>query len=506
MELVTEYNNYDLNYRDKIEEQILCTLISGTPELGFQEIVMKHNLLVSDFRLKQNQDIFCSILDCYDKGAVVSPTTIVHFRPQEYRFNNSITFDHMIANLITRALFSQHTLYNDIFILKQYVIMEFWNRIGIDILHGNWNGRDVLQVSENIIEQWKNLYSRMTDGVTIKAQGSYEEEMIEKVRRKALGLSSAISTSIDIVDDFMEGYSNGELIIIAARPGMGKTTVALISSWKSYRLHGNSFIFFSLEMPKTQLKNKIISLETGIDYKKIKSGLLTEDELKRVLECNRMIENSTFFIIDDKRNIEDIQECTKEYVAKYGVKAIVIDYLQRSGVRQKDKKIREVITDISRTCKSIAVDNNIPVIALSQLNRGVESRSNKRPLLSDLKESGSIEEDADIVIFLYRDAYYVLAEGGQVNDTQMFWVEFIFAKGRDLGTTTKHLDINPITMIIGEYKGKDLGLKTAIGQSQAPIKIAGVEFKNIEDGITIVPEAPKVSNDPTAEQFELKIQ
>lgn len=466
--------NYDINHRDKIEIQILGVLInSSDDEVG--QLVQNHQLKPEDFRIVFHQVAMQCILDCYTRTILPTVVAIMQFRPQQYRVNNSSTFEGHLAFILQHSIASTATLNTDILMLKQYVLMDFWNVQAHDILYGNWNGRDVLQVGDNIVAEYHNMFKRMTEGITTSAEDDYNAEILMKRLRKTEGKRSGVPSTVDCIDDFIGSFSPAELVIIAGRPGMGKTTFALIAAWEASKL-GYTIVFFSLEMPKNQLKSKIISLETGIPYKSIKEGNLTDVELREIIKYSDFIDQSPFIIIDKIRTIEDIAEKTAELRRTKNVKMIVIDYLQRCKTRTGGK-LREIITDISRECKSIAKDNYIPVIALSQLSRGVESRPGKRPILSDLKESGSIEEDADIVAFLFRQAYYDMQDNKPVPISELFHTEFNIAKGRDIGLKNIHIYLDAINMRIMEYShiGDYDDWKGSIASvNQGPVMIAPV--------------------------------
>lgn len=441
--------NYDIYHRKEIEEIILSGIICLDAGGKAKEIVLKHQLRPKDFNGIIYQAIFEAILECYSNKLVANLQTVSQFRPDSYRHHNADVFYKIIIELTQKHYYSLATLESYIMILKQYVLFDYWNNKAHDILYGNWEGRDVLIVGDNIINSYNLLFKRLTENLTKNDANNYEAEIIGKVNRKLKGLSTGITTAVEAIDSFTGGYSLGELIIIAARPGMGKTTYALISGWLS-AMKGNPTVFFSLEMPKNQLKSKLISLITNIDYQRIKKGDLTSTELQQVLSADKYIDNSSFYIEDKLKTIEQISEKSKWYAEEKGVKLVMLDYIQRTKSTEK-LQMRELVTVISRECKSIATDNYIAVVALSQLNRGVESRDNKRPRLSDLKESSSIEEDADIVAFLFRQAYYDQQAGQIPGFAELFHTEFIIAKGRDLGTKTIHLFINPIDMTINSY-------------------------------------------------------
>ncbi len=448
--------NYDIEFRYKVEAQILGLILASTTIYknasveDILEITEKHNLLVDDFRDDDNKDIYRSILACFSNGQEPTVIIVTSYRPEKFRRNNAGEFEKKLIMHQNTAVANVRSLSDLIFILKQFVLMDFWNKAGFNVLYGNWNGRDVIQVGDNIIADYELLMKRMTSKLKVIGQDDYTSEITEKVSKRNQGLATGVSTTVPCIDLFFHGYSPGELIIIAGRPGMGKTTFALISAWETYKL-GNPVLFFSLEMPKNQLKSKIVSLETDIDYHRIKAGDLTPEELQNVLIVNRDIDNSKFFILDKVKTIEDIAEITVDYVKNHGVKIAFVDYIQRCKTRTGGK-IREVITDITRELKSIAKESYIPVVALSQLSRAVEARINKRPILADLKESGSIEEDADIVAFLYCQAYYDKDQDMAITVQELFHTEFIIKKGRDLGTATLHIYLDAINMKIHDYR------------------------------------------------------
>lgn len=442
--------NYDLVFRQKIERQVLGPIMNFSEDPELPVIIRNHNLLPSDFRAPIHKEIFKAILECFEKGIQPNLVNVVHFRPTEYRENNSKYWEYPIIDMM-QVSFETASLETHIMLLKQFVLMDFWNHQSNNLLYGNWNDRDVIHVGENIIEAYKLLMNRLTEGIKKdKNNLDYESEIKMKVSRYNAGKPVGISTSVPEIDQFTAGWSLGELVIIAARPGMGKTTFALISAW-NIALTGVKVVFFSLEMPRNQLISKLVSLITQIDYKRIKSGALTSEELQEVLSARKYVEQSNLLIDDKIKTIEDISEKSAEYAVSHEARLFFMDYIQRCTTRAK-MDIRLMVVEITRELKSIAKDNYVAFIALSQLSRAVERRDNKRPMLSDLKESSSIEEDADIVAFLFCQAYYDKQIGQEPGYAELFHTEFIIGKGRDIGTTIIHLFINPIKMFIKAYE------------------------------------------------------
>lgn len=442
--------NYDIDFRKKIETQILGSIIALPDAKAIPEIMRVHNLLPKDFYAPIHKEIFRAILECYENNIEPDVVNVTNFRPTEYRENNSKHWEYPIMNILQQSNMSYAMLDTHIMLLKQYVIMDYWNVTSHNLLYGNWNHKDVLQVSDEVITGYNKLFERITIGIRQNNENDYEEEIQMKVDRFTRGKAVGITTSVEVIDEFTGGYSLGELIIIAARPGMGKTTYALISAWNTAQA-GNKVVFFSLEMAKNQLISKLASLITKIPYKRIKKGALTSEELAEVLKAHKYIANSTLHIDDEIKTIEDIIEKSAVYVTTLGTRLFFMDYIQRCNSRVKNMEPRILVTVITRELKSIAKGHYVAFVALSQLSRAVEKRENKRPLLSDLKESSSIEEDADIVAFLYREGYYDAQRGMLPGYSELFHVEFIIGKGRDIGTRVIHLFMDPIKMFIATY-------------------------------------------------------
>lgn len=278
---------------------------------------------------------------------------------------------------------------------------------------------------------------------------------IGEIRNKELGLTG-IPSGYTALDRITSGWQKTELIITAARPAMGKTAFILNMARNAAVDNGIPVAIFSLEMSAVQLVKRLISAECEIEGDKIKNGTLTEHEWA---ELNRRVEKlaeSPIYIDDSPAiNIFELRAKCRRLVSAYGVKMVFIDYLQLMSGTSADGRgfnREQEISNISRSLKSIAKELEMPVIALSQLSRAVESRTDKKPQLSDLRESGSIEQDADMVLFLFRPEYYGFTQDAEGNSTHGV-SEVIIAKHRNGPTGTvplrfinkfaKFTDINP---------------------------------------------------------------
>lgn len=213
-------------------------------------------------------------------------------------------------------------------------------------------------------------------------------------------------------DKLLGGFQPSDLIILAARPSMGKTALALCYFRNAVVDHGKRVIFFSLEMSADQLFQRLAAIHMKLPANKFKRGEMSEGEMRYFNENLTPILSKNLVIVDDCQTLGQITMRTKKERMNGGVDMVIIDYLQLVSI--PDIKFREQeVSTISRSLKLLAKDINVPVIALSQLSRAVESRQNKRPMLSDLRESGSIEQDADVVEFLYRSSYYGDQQNGE---------------------------------------------------------------------------------------------
>ena len=233
-------------------------------------------------------------------------------------------------------------------------------------------------------------------------------DSIEKAAKQK-GNITGLETGFRDLDAKTAGLQKSDLILIAARPAMGKTAFVLnIAEYVA--LHSHSTIaLFSLEMSKEQLVKRMLAMNSMVDSQKIRTGDLEDDDWDKLVGSVRKIGNSNL-VIDDTSGItaSELRSKCRKLKIEQGLDLVIIDYLQLmtgAGKRKSDSRQQE-ISDISRSLKVMARELNVPVIALSQLSRAVESRPDKRPMLSDLRESGAIEQDADIVMFIYRDEYY----------------------------------------------------------------------------------------------------
>lgn len=323
----------------------------------------------------------------------------------------------------------------------------------ISIVKNKSLARKVIQVGEEIAkeavnatvsvdEMLMNVEKKVTDVTHSKVSSEFkkgEEVFSDAIKHIQLIQDqgsdiTGVRTLFNDLDSKTAGFQKGDLIILAARPSMGKTALALNFAINSAAVNPGAVAIFSLEMPSEQVALRILAAKSKVAIQKLRTGNLNNEEWSSVNEASQELKNQKFFI-DDTPGIkvsEMLAKCRK-LSQDNDLSLIVIDYIQLITGGSNSESRQQEVSEISRKLKGLARDLKVPVIALSQLSRSVESRNDKRPMLSDLRESGALEQDADLVLFLYRDAYYNRDE--IQNDTRED-VELILAKHRN-GPTGK---------------------------------------------------------------------
>jgi replicative DNA helicase len=237
-------------------------------------------------------------------------------------------------------------------------------------------------------------------------------QLVEKAFKKK-GKYSGVASGFSDLDNMLGGLQNSDLVILAARPSMGKTALATNIAFNAAKYYSSeeekgSVVMFSLEMSAEQIGLRILAEQSKIPSDKLRKGELTENDSMALSEAYKEIHNLNFFF-DDSPNltVSELRSKLRRYKNNYNIKLVLIDYLQLIKPEgNKDNRVNE-LSEITRNLKQLAKEFDLPVVSLSQLSRQVESRDDKRPLLSDLRESGSIEQDADVVMFIYRESYYL---------------------------------------------------------------------------------------------------
>ncbi len=373
--------------------------------------------------------IFDVISKLISRGHVADVITLKNYFEQEGTLNEVGGYQYLIK-LADSATPLTNAEYYAQFIYDKYLRRELI-ATGFDIVN-NASKEDIdSDASEQIEAAEKKLFELADQG---EHQGGFIDfgealgislNNIEQAYQKE-GKISGLPTALDALDNKTGGLNNSDLIIIAARPAMGKTALATNIAYNvaDYMYHSKDLepgrkgvAFFSLEMSADQLASRILSTVTQTNAHKMRTGELDNAEFTRIAAAVRELENIPLYIDDTPGlTINAIRTRARRLKRSKGLGLIIIDYIQLimgSGSKKTEGNRVQELSEISRGLKILAKELNLPVIALSQLNRGVEQRDDKRPLMSDLRESGSIEQDADSVMFIYRENYYLQNEEPQ---------------------------------------------------------------------------------------------
>ncbi len=392
------------------------------------------------FYVKANRMIYRSMLELFTTNQPIDFATIMgklrkipEFKEEEYR---PYLIEIGQIGITARNIADYAMNVRDTFDRRELIRVSKQNIS--DSIDGKENADSLIDEAEQRIfdiRQGKNIQGLVHISEVI--QETYDRlDMLNSDESEEL---RPLSTGISTLDKYITGLNKTDLILLAARPGMGKTAFALnIASHVAVKQH-KRVAFFSLEMSKEQLASRLLSSIASIESQKIKSGKMNDDEWQRLIPAGEILSHSDMYL-DDTPSIT-VPSMKAKLRRLRNVQLVVIDYLQllQSG-RKIENRVQE-ISDITRNLKILAKELNVPVLALSQLSRDSEKRADHRPQLSDMRDSGSIEQDADIVLFLYRKAYYNNDDSEKDDDTDDRDAgECIVAKNRhgEMGTVHLH--------------------------------------------------------------------
>lgn len=363
----------------------------------------------NDFYQSAYGVIFDAMVELFNEGKPVDLITLQE-RLKEKDVPAEIASLEFVRDLVTAVPTSANVKYYAQIVADKSVMRKLI-KLNEEIANICYAGKESL---EEVLEKTEKsvfelLQKRNTsDFVPIKQVVLNALERIEKAS-KTKGTVTGIPTGFIDLDYKLSGLQPSDLILVAARPSMGKTAFVLnIAQYIAFK-KDKSVSIFSLEMSKEQLVNRLFSLESQVDAQAIRSGNMKDSDWEKLIEGAGIIGQS-HLIIDDTPgiSISELRSKCRKYKLEQGLDVVIIDYLQlmTGSVGKSSESRQQEISEISRSLKGLARELNVPVIALSQLSRAVESRPDKRPMLSDLRESGAIEQDADVVMFIYRDEYY----------------------------------------------------------------------------------------------------
>lgn len=361
-----------------------------------------------DFYGRQYGVLFDAMVELNDEGKPVDLVTLQD-RLREKDVPPEVSSLEFIRDLITAVPTSANIKYYANIVAEKSTLRKLI-RLNEEIANTCYTGKESLEVILEDTEKrvFELLQKRNTgEFVPIRQIVMNAMDKIEIASRND-GNVTGIATGFIDLDYRTAGMQPSDLILVAARPSMGKTAFVLNMAQYMAFNQNQTVAIFSLEMSKEQLVNRLFSMESRVDSQHLRTGKLSDAEWEKLIESAGMIGRSNL-IIDDTPgiSISELRSKCRKYKLEHDLKIIIIDYLQlMSGSGRGSDSRQQEISDISRSLKALARELNVPVVALSQLSRAVEQRPDHRPMLSDLRESGAIEQDADVVMFIYRDDYY----------------------------------------------------------------------------------------------------
>lgn len=420
------------------EASLLGTLLTY-PENSVQRTI-ESGLSTDDFFNTANQMIYAAVHELYDEQSPIDLTT-VSSRLADKGDLNKVGGMPYLTSLMNASVTSYNTQ-TYIHLIKDKALLRRMIETAQKMIDDGMNGQT--SVDDYLDQCEKSVLAVSHDrrsGGFVNAQTLMTETMTHILEMKSHHTPiTGLKTGLDRLDRNLHGFQRGDLVILAARPSMGKTAVALNLAMNIALYQPDSAVaIFSLEMGAESLGMRLLSAKSGIKGDSLKTGMLNDNELNIVQEAAGKLSNAKIYIDDNSMTrVTDIAAKCRRLQSEQGLSLIMIDYIQLitpGHSRGADSRQQEV-SDISRALKNLARELNVPILALSQLSRNVEARENKRPMLSDLRESGAIEQDADVVMMLYRDSYYNQTAKEKAQETGTEPLEINIAKHRNGATET----------------------------------------------------------------------
>ena len=416
------------------EQMILNCLLINTESI---EITLQ-TISIETFYFKNHQEIYKAIIFMYKNKLPIDILTLITFL-QDKGLLEKVGGVKVLIELINQIPNLVH-LNEYLYLMQDKYIRRCLIKLGYQAIN---SGHITNIPLETILSDFEIQLFDLTNEIKKQKVSSSAElfsNIFFKLKEKSLRPTlPGISSGFYDLDSFTQGFQNSDLIIIAGRPSMGKTALCLNIAVNITKFSKLPVLFFSLEMSKEQLTYRLLATETSINQMRLRRGNLYRTDWLKITKKIKTLSNLPLFI-DDTPNlsIQDIRSKIKTVIFEQNkIGLIIIDYLQlmQNSKFKLDNRVQE-LSQITRSLKNIAREFNVPLIALSQLSRNVENRVDKRPILSDLRESGSIEQDADLVMMLYRDKYYNTIKN-EVNTNN--YTELIIAKQRNGPTGTVEL-------------------------------------------------------------------
>ncbi len=407
--------------------------VIGSMIMDREAIIIASEIIIGDdFYSKQYAIVFEAMIELNEEGKPVDLITLQD-RLKEKDVPPEVSSLEFVRDLITAVPTSANIKYYANIVAEKSTLRRLI-RLNEEIANNCYAGKESLDfILEDTEKRVFDLLQKRNTGdyIPIREIVMNAIDKIEQASRNK-GNVTGIATGFIDLDYRTAGMQPSDLVLIAARPSMGKTAFVLnIAQHVAFKLK-QCIVIFSLEMSREQLVNRLFSMESKVDSQHLRTGNLSDLEWEKLIEGAGIIGKSSL-IIDDTPGISipELRSKCRKYKLEHNLQMVIIDYLQLMSGSGRNESRQQEISDISRALKSLARELKVPVLALSQLSRAVEQRPDHRPMLSDLRESGAIEQDADVVMFIYRDEYYN-------KDTEKKGIaEIIVAKQRNgpIGTT-----------------------------------------------------------------------
>lgn len=380
-----------------------------------------------DFYNTASGIIFSAMCRLYIAGTPIDTTTVIHELGGSVSEVGGVTY---IAQLVSSSISASNVMAHCNIVkykARRRMLYSALNQCLQDVKNTDAKNDDLIESLEN---QFKNIetFEAKRDGKLEKTAGKYLELLEERFKND--GVIEGYATGLKLIDKFSGGFQKQDLIILAARPSMGKSAAALNMAANMALDSGLKVAVFQLEMNQLSTFERIIANRAGIPMDRLKKGELQDEEWGEVVNKTNSLSLSQLNIYDDIYSLKEIRSECRRLKLQKGLDVVFVDYLQLIENGSDTESRNENVSKISRGLKLLAKELDITVVALSQLSRAPEARNNHRPHLSDLRDSGSIEQDADMVLFLYRDEYY------NADSEDAGLIEFIIAKHRNGETGT----------------------------------------------------------------------
>ncbi len=429
-------------YNLAFERSILSSIIFEPTQFDDLETILKEE----DFYLPAHQDIYKAIAALVHRDEPIDEEFLKKELSQKKKFDEAVMLDILSANPISNTTAYVKEVKDKA--LKRH-LLTLTTEIKRVTLEEELPSSEVVDMVEKklyeITQDSQTSDFKDADRVTTDTM-SYIAEMKARGNTVLVG----VDTGFEELNKMTTGFGKGDLVILAARPAMGKTSFAL-NIVQNLLDKGKGVAFFSLEMPAEQLMLRLLSIKTSIGLQKLRVGDLNDDEWSRLNAAVEQMQHAKLFVDDHgSLNINQLRSKMRKLKGKHPeIELCVVDYIQiMSGTGNKDRHLE--VSEMSRGLKMLARELEMPIVALSQLNRGLEARNDKRPMLSDIRESGSIEQDADIIMFVYRDDIYLYKEEKEREKAAK-------AEGKEFTPTYVEKEEEEAEIIIGKQRNGPTG-------------------------------------------------